>query len=66
MFFEGSKKGTLPFEEAHGVGGLSEIGRPRPPPRILAENLADTTARWFGRPSRPAGPPPSLTTVSFR
>ena len=24
MFFQGSKKGTLLFEEAHGVGGLSE------------------------------------------
>ena len=24
MFIKGSKKGTLLFEEAHGVGGLSE------------------------------------------
>ena len=29
----------------------AEMGRPRPPQRILAENLADTTARWFGRPN---------------
>ena len=30
MFFKGSKKGILLFEEAHGVGGLSEWAVVRP------------------------------------
>ena len=36
----------------------SGLRRPRPPPSILAEKLADTTGRWFGRPT----PPLSRTT----
>ena len=48
-----------------------QFGRPRPPPRILAEKLADTAGRWSsrpdsagrtagrwsGRPNQPAEPP---------
>ena len=41
MFFKGSKKGTLLFEEAHGVGGLSERA---------GSSAGRTTARWSGRP----------------
>ena len=40
----------------------AEIGRPRPPRRISAKNLADTAGRWSGRPAESAG----RTAGSFR
>ena len=45
------------FGSAENEVANGGVGRPTPPPRIWAENSADTTRRWSGRPTRPAEPP---------
>ena len=50
----GGWAGRLGRPNRRAVVRPAGIGRPRPPPRILAENSADTAGRRSGRPNRPA------------